>query len=66
MLDVNILKPNEHYSALKKRKSIVIFITEKDVLGEGEPTENRIIITRKADGKFIGPPFFLSQNFLKL
>ena len=37
MLDVNILKPNEHYSVLKKRKSIVIFITEKDVLGEGEP-----------------------------
>lgn len=37
MLDVNILKPNEHYSALKTRKSIVIFITEKDVLGEGEP-----------------------------
>ena len=37
MLDVNILKPNEHYSVLKRRKSIVIFITEKDVLGEGEP-----------------------------
>ena len=37
MLDVNILKHNEHYSVLKERKSIVIFITEKDVLGDGEP-----------------------------
>ena len=37
MLDVNILKPNEDYSVLKKRESYVIFITEKDVLGEGEP-----------------------------
>ena len=37
MLDVNILKPKEDYSVLKKRESFVIFITEKDVLGEGEP-----------------------------
>ena len=37
MLDINILKPREHYSVLKRRESIVIFITEKDVLGEGEP-----------------------------
>ena len=37
MLDVNILKPKEDYSVLKKRESFVIFITEKDVLGENEP-----------------------------
>ena len=37
MLDVNILKPKEDYSVLKERESFVIFITEKDVLGEGEP-----------------------------
>ena len=37
MLDVNILKPREDYSVLKQRESIVIFITEKDVLGGGEP-----------------------------
>ena len=37
MIDVNILKSGEHYSLLKERESVVIFITEKDVLGEGEP-----------------------------
>ena len=37
ILDANILKPKEDYSLLKKRESVVIFITDKDVLGEGEP-----------------------------
>ena len=37
MIDVNILKTGENYSVLKERESIVIFITEKDVLGEEEP-----------------------------
>ena len=37
MMDVNILKTGENYSLLKERESVVIFITEKDVLGEGEP-----------------------------
>ena len=37
MIDVNILKTGENYSVLKERESIVIFITEKDVLGEDEP-----------------------------
>lgn len=37
MLDVNILKPREDYSVLKERESVVIFITDKDVLGDNEP-----------------------------
>ena len=37
LLDANILRPKEDYSVLKKRESVVIFITEKDVLGEDEP-----------------------------
>ena len=37
MIDVNILKTGENYSVLKERESIVIFITERDVLGEDEP-----------------------------
>lgn len=37
MIDVNILKKGDSYSLLKERESIVIFITDKDVLGEGEP-----------------------------
>ncbi|MBR4196122.1 MAG: PD-(D/E)XK nuclease family transposase [Synergistaceae bacterium] len=52
MLDVNILKPGEPYSVLKTRKSIVIFITEKDVLGSGEPIYLIDRIIRKS-----GKPF---------
>ena len=52
MLDVNILKPGEPYSVLKTRKSIVIFITEKDVLGGGEPIYIIDRIIRKS-----GKPF---------
>lgn len=37
MIDVNILKTGENYSVFRERESIVIFITEKDVLGEDEP-----------------------------
>ena len=35
ILDANILKPKEDYSVLKNRESVVIFITDKDVLGGG-------------------------------
>ena len=52
MLDVNILKPGEPYSVLKTRKSIVIFITGKDVLGGGEPIYIIDRIIRKS-----GKPF---------
>ena len=52
MLDVNILKPNEHYSVLKKRESIVIFITEKDVLGGGEPIYFIDRVIRKSGNPF--------------
>ena len=37
MLDANILKPNEDYTHLKEHESVVIFITDKDVLGDDEP-----------------------------
>ena len=37
MLDVNLLKAREDFSELRKRRSVVIFITEEDVLGKGKP-----------------------------
>ena len=37
MLDVNILKSGEDHSYLKEHESVVIFITDKDVLGDNEP-----------------------------
>lgn len=37
MIDANILKKGEPYSLLKERESIIIFITDKDVLGDNEP-----------------------------
>ena len=37
MLDVNILKSGEDHSHLKEHESVVIFITDKDVLGDNEP-----------------------------
>ncbi|MBQ3448785.1 MAG: PD-(D/E)XK nuclease family transposase [Synergistaceae bacterium] len=37
MIDANILKTGELYSLLKERESIVIFITDNDVLGDDEP-----------------------------
>ena len=37
MLDANILKSKEDYTNLKERESVVIFITDKDVLGDSEP-----------------------------
>ncbi len=37
MIDANILKTGEPYSLLKERESVVIFITENDVLGDDEP-----------------------------
>ena len=37
MIDANILKTGEPYSLLKERESIIIFITDKDVLGDDEP-----------------------------
>lgn len=36
MLDVNILKAGQDFRELKRHESVVIFITEKDVLGDGE------------------------------
>ena len=52
MIDVNLLKRGESYSLLRERESGVIFITEKDVLGEGEPI---YIIDRQV--KKSGKPF---------
>ena len=37
MIDANILKTGEPYSLLKERESIVIFITDNDILGDDEP-----------------------------
>ena len=37
MLDANMLRPGEDYTYLKERESVVIFITDKDVLGDDEP-----------------------------
>ena len=37
MIDANILKTGEPYSLMEERESVVIFITDKDVLGDDEP-----------------------------
>ncbi|MBR0258594.1 MAG: hypothetical protein IJQ58_12715, partial [Synergistaceae bacterium] len=52
MMDVNLLKTGENPIVLKERESVVIFITEKDVLGEGEPIYIIDRVIEKSGRKF--------------
>lgn len=52
MMDVNLLKTGENPIVLKNRESVVIFITEKDVLGEGEPIYIIDRVIEKSGKKF--------------
>ena len=62
VLDANLLKSGEDPRILKERESVVIFITDKDVLGDDEPIYNIIRMIEKSGKKFNDGSYIVYVN----
>lgn len=62
MLDANLLKSGEDPRILKERESVVIFITDKDVLGDGEPIYNIVRVIEKSGKRFNDGSYIVYVN----